>query len=85
MDLTNENTQSEYIVVQADSANVQVVGLTRGSDTKPHHTEALDKGEVLVMQFTDKTSLIKIKGNAKIYTKFGVIESKKANKTDMKK
>lgn len=80
MELNNENTGSEYIVVKADCANVQVIGMTRGSDTRPHHTEALDKGEVLVMQFTDKTSLIKIKGNAKIYTKFGVIESEKITK-----
>ena len=54
--------------------------MTRGSDTRPHHTEQLDNGEVLIMQFTDKTSLIKIKGNAKVYTKFGVIESEKYNK-----
>ncbi len=80
MDLTCENTQSAYIVVKADSPNVQVIGMTRGQDTRPHHTEGLDKGEVLVMQFTDKTSLIKIKGNAKIYTKFGIIESVRNNK-----
>lgn len=79
MDLSCENTQSEYIVVKAENSGVQVIGMTRGQDTRPHHTEALDKGEVLVMQFTDKTSLIKIKGNAKIYTKFGVIESEKNN------
>lgn len=47
MDLTCENTQSEYIVVKADSPNVQVIGMTRGQDTRPHHTEGLDKGEVL--------------------------------------
>ena len=43
MDLTCENTQSEYIVVKADSPNVQVIGMTRGQDTRPHHTEGLDK------------------------------------------
>lgn len=77
MDTTIENTANEYIVVQSEDINVQVIGMTRGSDTRPHHTEMLDKGEVLIMQFTDKTSLIKIKGNAKVWTKFGVIECKK--------
>lgn len=80
MDLMAENTGNEYFVVKADDVNVQVIGMTRGSDTRPHHTEMLDKGEVLIVQFTDKTSLIKIKGNAQIYTKFGVIKSDKTNK-----
>lgn len=77
METTFENTANEYVVVQAEDSGVQVVGMTRGSDTRPHHTEMLDKGELLIMQFTDKTSLIKIRGNAKVWTKFGVIESKK--------
>ncbi|MDE6968084.1 MAG: trp RNA-binding attenuation protein MtrB [Clostridia bacterium] len=80
MDITSEVMGSEYIAVKSEASNVQVIGMTRGSDTRPHHTEVLDKGEVLIMQFTDKTSLIKIKGNAKVYTKFGIIESEKQNK-----
>lgn len=80
MEISNENNGSEYIAVKAQTFGVQVIGMTRGSDTRPHHTEQLDNGEVLIMQFTDKTSLIKIKGNAKVYTKFGVIESEKYNK-----
>ena len=77
MEITNDSNQNEYIAVKAEASGVQVIGMTRGSDTRPHHTESLDSGEVLIMQFTDKTSLIKIKGNAKDYTKFGVIESEK--------
>jgi len=29
---------------------VNIIGLTRGKDTKFHHTEKLDKGEVLIAQ-----------------------------------
>lgn len=77
MEINQEQAGNDYIAVRAENSNVQVIGMTRGSDTRPHHTESLDMGEVLIMQFTDKTSLIKIKGNAKVYTKFGVIESTK--------
>lgn len=80
MELNEKECGNDYIAVKADASGVQVIGMTRGSDTRPHHTEAMEKGEVLIMQFTDKTSLIKIKGNAKVYTKFGVIESEKTNK-----
>ena len=58
---------------------VNVIGLTRGTDTRFHHSEKLDKGEVLIAQFTEHTSAIKVRGNAKILTHFGEIES------DMKK
>lgn len=67
----------DYIVVKALSDGVQVIGLTRGGETRSHHTEMLDAGEVLVAQFTTKTSAIKIRGNAEISTKHGVVESKK--------
>ena len=77
MDIESKDCNNEYFVVKANSSNVQVVGMTRGSDTRPHHTEMLDKGEVLIMQFTDKTSMIKIKGNAEVFTKFGVVKSEK--------
>ena len=50
----------DYIVVKALSEGVQVIGLTRGGETRSHHTEMLDAGEVLVAQFTTKTSAIKI-------------------------
>lgn len=82
MEITNDGNPNEYIAVKAKTSGVQVIGMTRGSDTRPHHTESLDCGEVLIMQFTDKTSLIKIKGNANVYTKFGIIESEKQVKNN---
>lgn len=63
----------DYIVIKALAYPVQIIGLTRGDNTKPHHTENLDKNEVIVMQFTEKTSAIKIRGKAEIYTKHGVV------------
>ncbi|WP_313639199.1 trp RNA-binding attenuation protein MtrB [Paenibacillus sp.] len=75
---TSENplpTGSDYIVVKAKENGVQVIGLTRGTDTRFHHTEKLDKGEVLIAQFTDHTSAMKIRGKAEIFTKHGQLES----------
>lgn len=68
---------NEYICIKALQPGTQIIGLTRGSETKSHHTENLDKGEILVVQFTEKTSAIKIRGNAEVYTKFGVIKAEK--------
>ncbi len=70
---------SEFIVIKAMEHGVNVIGLTRGTDTRFHHSEKLDKGEVLIAQFTEHTSAIKVRGNAKILTHFGEVES------DMKK
>lgn len=66
---------SDYVVIKAVDDGVSVIGLTRGTDTRFHHSEKLDKGEVLIAQFTEHTSAIKIRGNAKIMTHFGEIES----------
>ena len=52
-----------------------VIGLTSGRDTKFHHTEKLDRGEVFIAEFTEVTTAIKIRGKAKVYTKMGVVES----------
>ncbi|MFC4808485.1 trp RNA-binding attenuation protein MtrB [Paenibacillus sp. GCM10023250] len=65
----------EYIVVKAKAQGVQVIGLTRGQDTKFHHTEKLDKGEVLICQFTEHTSAIKIRGKATVVTKHGTVDT----------
>jgi transcription attenuation protein (tryptophan RNA-binding attenuator protein) len=74
--MEKRNTQnSEYVVIKAIDDGVSVIGLTRGSDTKFHHSEKLDKGEVLIAQFTEHTSAIKISGNAKILTHLGEVES----------
>ena len=66
---------NDYIVVKALEDGVNIMGLTRGQNTKFHHTEKLDKGEVYIAQFTQTTSAIKINGNAEILTKHGNIKS----------
>lgn len=66
---------NEYVVIKALEDSVNVIGLTRGTDTKFHHSEKLDTGEVMIAQFTEHTSAIKIRGNAKIYTAVGEVES----------
>ena len=65
----------DYIVIKALENGVNIIGLTRGKDTKFHHTEKLDKGEVYVAQFTEITSAIKINGKAEVYTKHGKVVS----------
>ena len=70
-----ELNQSEYIVVKAKENGVQVIGLTRGLDTKFHHTEKLDRGEVLIAQFTEHTSAVKIRGKATVMTKHGTVDT----------
>lgn len=69
------DVKADYIVVKALEDGVTLIGLTRGKETKFHHTEKLDKGEVLIAQFTDHTSAIKIRGSAEIMTKNGSIGS----------
>lgn len=64
-----------YLVIKALEDGVSIIGLTRGKDTRLHHTEKLDKGEVYIAQFTEVTSAIKLRGKAKIYCQFGEIES----------
>uniref|UniRef100_A0A7C2E2Z0 Transcription attenuation protein MtrB n=1 Tax=Ammonifex degensii TaxID=42838 RepID=A0A7C2E2Z0_9THEO len=64
---------ADHIVIKALENGVTIMGLTRGKDTKFHHTEKLDKGEVMVAQFTEHTSAIKIRGKAEVLTKHGRI------------
>lgn len=72
----NERPASnDYVIIKAKEDGVNVIGLTRGSDTKFHHSEKLDKGEVLIAQFTEHTSAIKVRGSAFIKTRFGDLES----------
>ncbi len=74
--MEKENSQNnDYVVIKAMEDGVNVIGLTRGSDTRFHHSEKLDKGEVMIAQFTEHTSAIKIRGNAKIFTRFGEVSS----------
>jgi transcription attenuation protein (tryptophan RNA-binding attenuator protein) len=70
------NANGDYVVIKAKDNGVHVIGLTRGQDTRFHHTEKLDKGEVMIAQFTDHTSAVKIRGNAVIYTKHGVVDTR---------
>ncbi len=65
----------DYIVVKALENGVTIMGLTRGRDTKSHHSEKIDKGEVLVAQFTEFTSAIKVRGKATVYSRHGVIDA----------
>jgi Tryptophan RNA-binding attenuator protein. len=66
---------NDYVVIKAKDNGVHVIGLTRGQDTRFHHTEKLDKGEVMIAQFTDHTSAIKVRGKAKIYTRHGIVDT----------
>ncbi len=68
-------SNGDYFVVKAKEQGVTVIGLTRGKDTRFHHTEKLDKGEVLIAQFTDHTSAVKVRGKAVVYTKLGIIDT----------
>lgn len=70
----------EYVVVKALENGVTIIGLTRGKDTRLHHTEKLDKGEVMLLQFTENTSAMKIRGNAEIWHRFGNTSSENFQK-----
>ncbi|KNY25290.1 trp RNA-binding attenuation protein MtrB [Pseudobacteroides cellulosolvens] len=74
MDWEQDKIQ-DYIIIKAEESGVNIIGLTRGRDTKFHHTEKLDKGEVLIAQFTENTSAIKVRGKAKILSRYGEIIS----------
>lgn len=69
------DAHNDFVVVKALANGVSVIGLSRGSDTKLNHTEMLDEGEVLIAQFTEHVSAIKIRGNAQILTSIGDLES----------
>ncbi|PTM58676.1 trp RNA-binding attenuation protein MtrB [Desmospora activa] len=70
-----ENPLNDYFVVKAKENGVSVIGLTRGKDTRFHHSEKLDKGEAMVVQFTEHTSAVKVRGRAVIVTPFGPVET----------
>ncbi|OUM89709.1 MAG: hypothetical protein BAA01_02805 [Bacillus thermozeamaize] len=66
---------NDYVIIKAEQNGVQVIGLTRGETTRFHHTEKLDKGEVMIAQFTEHTSAIKIRGQATIYSRYGEVHT----------
>ena len=71
------DVKADFIVIKALEDGVTIIGLTRGKETRFNHTEKLDKGEVLVAQFTEHTSAIKIRGKAKVSTRHGSMDSGK--------
>ncbi len=74
-DPMQEAWTGDYIVVKALEDGVAIIGLTRGKDTRFHHTEKLDRGEVMIAQFTEYTAAIKIRGRAEIICRYGRLES----------
>jgi transcription attenuation protein (tryptophan RNA-binding attenuator protein) len=73
-----EGTYGDYVVIKAKENGVNVIGLTRGKDTRFHHSEKLDKGEVMIAQFTEHTSAIKVRGKAVILTRYGTIDTEES-------
>ncbi|EGK14009.1 trp RNA-binding attenuation protein MtrB [Kroppenstedtia eburnea] len=67
--------KGDFFVVKAKENGVNVIGLTRGKDTRFHHSEKLDKGEVMVAQFTEHTSAVKVRGKALVITPFGTVDT----------
>ena len=74
-ELEEGTATGRYVVVKALEDGVVIMGLKRGKDTRSHHSERLDAGEVLVAQFTELTAAIKIRGRAEILTDMGRLES----------
>lgn len=66
---------NDFFVIKAEESGVNVIGLTRGLDTRFHHSEKLDKGEVMIAQFTEHTSAVKVRGKASIQTRHGEVKS----------
>ena len=75
IDSENSSANAQYVVIKAEDNGVSIIGMTRGKETRLLHTEKIDKGEVCIMQFTENTSAIKVRGKAKILTQFGEIFS----------
>ena len=65
----------DFIIVKALEDGVSLIGMTRGQDTRLHHTEKIDAGEVILAQFTENVSAMKVRGKAEIVTRHGSITS----------
>lgn len=74
--MANTYSNTDFFVIKALEDGVNVIGLTRGNDTKFHHSEKLDKGEVMIAQFTEHTSAVKVRGKAIIQTSHGELDNK---------
>ncbi|MGI8315364.1 trp RNA-binding attenuation protein MtrB [Halobacillus mangrovi] len=66
-------SNNDFFVIKALEDGVNVIGLTRGTDTRFHHSEKLDRGEVMIAQFTEHTSAVKVRGKAVIQTSHGEV------------
>ena len=75
----DDTPTGDFIVVKALENVVNLIGMTRGRDTRLLHTEKLDAGEVIIAQFTENTSAMKIRGRAEIFTRHGKVESGSAD------
>ncbi|MDQ0299447.1 transcription attenuation protein (tryptophan RNA-binding attenuator protein) [Salibacterium salarium] len=67
--------KDDFFVIKAEEDGVNVIGLTRGTDTRFHHSEKLDTGEVMIAQFTEHTSAVKVRGKALIQTSHGEVKT----------
>ena len=67
--------KNAFFAIRANEDGVNVIGLTRGKETKFNHLEKLDRGEVMIAQFTEHTSAVKVRGDATIFTPCGQFES----------
>jgi transcription attenuation protein (tryptophan RNA-binding attenuator protein) len=70
-----QRDNGDYFIIKAKENGVHVIGLTRGKETRFHHSEKLDQGEVMLAQFTECTSAVKIRGKATVITPFGSVET----------
>ncbi len=73
--MSETSAKTDFFIIKALEDGVNVIGLTRGTNTRFHHSENLDKGEVMIAQFTEHTSAVKIRGKALIKSAHGEIES----------
>ncbi|WP_230458994.1 trp RNA-binding attenuation protein MtrB [Terrilactibacillus tamarindi] len=73
--MADEYQMNDYFIVKAEEDGVNVIGMTRGAETKFNHLEKLDKGEIMIAQFTEHTAAVKIRGKATVHTKYGDISS----------
>ncbi|PAV29501.1 trp RNA-binding attenuation protein MtrB [Virgibacillus profundi] len=71
----DNSSKTDFFVIKALEDGVNVIGLTRGTDTRFHHSEKLDKDEVMIAQFTEHTSAVKVRGKAIIQTSHGQMEN----------
>lgn len=67
--------KNPIFAIRANEDGVNVIGLTRGKETKFNHLEKLDRGEVMIAQFTEHTSAVKVRGDATIFTPCGQFDS----------